>query len=151
MTLHSRDEWAQGRMAVDGQHSRALADITEFVVVDWSQGRRFGDPDPAVWLRNLHDWYVHEDPRLYADIPFSYAVDETGGIWECRPIHLWSAAAYGHNEEAVSCLVLWPPDQVTETAAAKRAVDKCYELVQQAVHNASGGKVERIDLMDAPD
>lgn len=138
--LHSREEWAQTRHSVGVPDSRDLAVVDEFTVKR-AVGIKFGDEDPAQWLRNIYDWHVHE--FCYDDIAFHFAIDKAGDIWECRSLDLWSADTPDHNEKAISATVLRGlgllPDEV------RTGIDLLHALVSSRVEKAGGGVVALIE------
>lgn len=123
MTVHTRDEWADGRAIVGIDHESRALDSVEAFVVHSTSGRTLGDVDAAQWLRNLYDAHV---ARGYADIAYEYAVDWSGDVWECRPLSLWSAAQRGHNPTSIAVVVLEPT--VVELGKQEDGLRHAYEL-----------------------
>lgn len=136
--LHGREEWAQGRQVVGSPDSRAVSEITEFIV-HHSGGVTLGDPDPFQWVRNIYDYHVHQ--LLYCDVAYEAFVTLHNGIAfviEGRPITLCSAATYEHNRQGYAACYLRANADIDTDGFVPPQVKVAYRKLAQVIAFTAG-------------
>jgi hypothetical protein len=122
--FHARSTWVHPAPPITGPVMPPFSRIDTMAIHYPSGNTPDGDPtdrlDVAPYLRSIQVDY--ERSRGYS-IGYSFAIDWTGDVWECRGWDIKPAANAGHNDHTIALLMLVDQDQPATAAqlAAARA------------------------------
>lgn len=128
--FHARSTWVHPAPPITGPLAN-LARV-DTVVIHYPAGNApDGDPgdltDVGAYLRAVQRDYMTDPDRGYS-IGYSFAIDHTGDVWECRGWDIRPAANAGHNDHTLPLLMIVDQDQPASTAALESARAYVLEL-----------------------
>jgi hypothetical protein len=136
MTLfHARSTWVHPAPPITGPAMVPFSRIDTMAIHYPAGNTPDGDPtdrpDVAGYLRSIQSDYVRT--RGYS-IGYSFAIDWTGDVWECRGWDIRPAANAGHNDHTVALLMLVDQDQPATHEQLVTARHYVAELTRRAGH-----------------
>lgn len=135
MTYRARTTWVHPAPPITGPAMPTFPSIDTLVIHYPAGNSPDGDPgdttDVAAYLRAIQLDYVRN--RGYS-IGYSFAIDHTGTVWECRGWDIKPAANAGHNNHTLPLLMIVDQDQPATPAQLASAREYSAELARRAGH-----------------